>query len=323
METKSQTNSGENQWYYVQDGRQIGPVTRESLLYLFREQSMSTETLVWRPGQANFQPANTTSLAKELPSDNAILSGTPVIPHRGPARDDPHITARWYYVEKERTKGPISHEALYRLLSKNKLPPHTPVRHLHSTKWRPAQNIFPITDRDLPEPPKLPVFWAVKAKEVPEFKKTSVILVIFLTFITLGIYTPIWYLTRLKALNSLQSAVKLNRGVLIAALALSIFSAFLDIAVELIYYLGEHFLDAGVIELSRMLELLKLIDLIEDVNAILTIPLLLFTLYYAFRLKRILQDHYRDYLDQQVSFSGLAVFFFQNWYLQFKINRLS
>jgi hypothetical protein len=322
METKSQTNRSENQWYYVQGGRRIGPVTRESLLYLFREQSMSTETLVWCPTLVNWQPANATSLAKELPSDNALLSGTPVIPNRGPARDDPHITARWYYVENERTKGPIFHKALYHLLSENKLPPHTPVRFLNSTRWRPAQNIFPITNRNLPEPPKLPIFWAAKAKEVPELKKTSVILVIFLTFITVGIYTPIWYLSRFKALNSLQSAVKLNRGILIAALVLTIFTAFLDIGVEFAYYLGELLLDAGVIELSQMLELLKIIDQIEDGNALITIPLLLFTIYYAFRAKRILQDHYQGYLDQKVSFNGAAVFFLQNFYLQFKINRL-
>jgi hypothetical protein len=81
-------------------------------------------------------------------------------------------------------------------------------------------------------------------------------------------------------------------------------------------------LDSGVLELSQMLELLTVMDIIEKVNLVITFLLLLFFLYYAFCVRRILKDHYQDYLGQNVSISGLAVFFLQVYYLQFKINRL-
>ena len=38
-----------------------------------------------------------------------------------------------------------------------------------------------------------------------DLKKVNVLFIIFLTIITLGIYCPIWFLTRRKSINNLQS----------------------------------------------------------------------------------------------------------------------
>ena len=48
-----------------------------------------------------------------------------------------------------------------------------------------------------------------------EIKKTSILVVIILTFITGGIYFPIWYLTRREAINQLHSTEKLGKGIFI------------------------------------------------------------------------------------------------------------
>jgi uncharacterized RDD family membrane protein YckC len=45
-------------WHYVEQGRQIGPVTEEQLSQLFQAGTINDETLVWRAGLAEWQPYN-------------------------------------------------------------------------------------------------------------------------------------------------------------------------------------------------------------------------------------------------------------------------
>jgi hypothetical protein len=42
----------------------------------------------------------------------------------------------------------------------------------------------------------------------------------------------------------------------------------------------------------------------------------------AFKVRRILRDHFNGYLKQNIYWSGVMVFFFNFYYLQYKINRL-
>lgn len=45
-------------WHYVEQGRQIGPVTEEQLSGLFQAGTINGETLVWRAGLTEWQPYN-------------------------------------------------------------------------------------------------------------------------------------------------------------------------------------------------------------------------------------------------------------------------
>jgi len=41
----------------------------------------------------------------------------------------------------------------------------------------------------------------------------------------------------------------------------------------------------------------------------------------SFKVRRIFNDHFNVYLKRNIPFSGVATFFFQIYYLQYKINR--
>jgi hypothetical protein len=52
-------------WYYVENGQQVGPVTKEQLEQLLQTGRITIETLVWQQGMDNWLPlrdANVTSL---------------------------------------------------------------------------------------------------------------------------------------------------------------------------------------------------------------------------------------------------------------------
>jgi hypothetical protein len=312
METETKSNSTETQWYYVQAGRKIGPVTLRSLLYLFQHQSMSPNTLVWNPEMTDWQPANQTSLAGEIHATKSPIPPPGTLP-RYAVIPEPFGEVRFYYISDGQEKGPVSCKKLYDLLLNDKIPPHTPIRRSGQTKLIQAQEVFDLSCKIPPEPPELPTFWAAKTKEVPDFKKTPVILVIFLTFITLGLYHPIWYIKRRKAINSLQSTVKLKSSILIVALLISI--------INLIVGLTAGILDGFAIELHRpdFHEIAEHLNSASDWSDLIMIGISIFL---VFTVRRILKDHYNQHLGQNVAFSWLATLLFQFYYLQYKINRL-
>jgi hypothetical protein len=69
-----------------------------------------------------------------------------------------------------------------------------------------------------------------------ELKKASVLLTIFLMFITAGIYCQAWVLTRRKASNRLQSKDKLDSGVFVFVIA--VFSISILLASSLVRVKG-------------------------------------------------------------------------------------
>ncbi len=68
-------------WYYTENGEQRGPVTDAELQALAQAGRVDSETLVWREGQADWQPYRTVkpSPAGSPPPVNAATVGTEVI----------------------------------------------------------------------------------------------------------------------------------------------------------------------------------------------------------------------------------------------------
>ena len=103
----------------------------------------------------------------------------------------------------------------------------------------------------------------------------------------------------------MQSDKKLNRGAPIFAIVA--FSIILLLAII-----------TGVVEELGELDTARELDAFASIlNLVAGIALL----FECFKVKRIFNDHFNDYLKRDISFSGLATFFFQIYYLQYKINR--
>lgn len=142
--------------------------------------------------------------------------------------------------------------------------------------------------------------------EVIDLKQMNVLLLFGLTVITVGIYTPFWYLKRTSAINTLKSNIKIEKKGFIIAIVLLSVSLLLSF-VSGMYETYEIKDTAKTIEAFS-----KIIDLIAG----------LFLLIQSFKVKKILNDHFNLYLHKNIHFSGLTLFFFQIFYLQYKINRL-
>src|SRR5689334_8053378 len=59
-------------WYYVQNGQQVGPISETDLDAFARDGRISPDTLVWHEGMPNWQP-----LAQAKPAGNYALAGAP------------------------------------------------------------------------------------------------------------------------------------------------------------------------------------------------------------------------------------------------------
>jgi hypothetical protein len=129
-----------------------------------------------------------------------------------------------------------------------------------------------------------------------ELKKMSVLLLLFLTFITSGIYYPVWFLTRLKGINSLRSNDKLGSGVFIFAII--------------------------IISISILAPLVSLNEYGNILSSILQLTFWILMLVQCFKVRRIFIDHYKIGLRTDADFSVVGTFFFQICYLQYKINRI-
>ena len=63
------------EWYYVEQGQQIGPITDAELARLTMHGKVTSETLVWHSGMPDWQPyeavaQGTTPQARNAPSMN-------------------------------------------------------------------------------------------------------------------------------------------------------------------------------------------------------------------------------------------------------------
>ncbi len=133
-----------------------------------------------------------------------------------------------------------------------------------------------------------------------QLKRSSVVAVVLLSFVTLGFYYPIWFLRRRRGLNSLDSRRKL--GILGPVILLALHAIYL--------VLPQH-------------------STPEKIAGLAVLPTFLVL---AFRVRFILADHLTSktgaVLPVSLSFqtasnpSNLLTFFLTIWYLQYKINQL-
>ena len=155
---------------------------------------------------------------------------------------------------------------------------------------------------------------AVETSSAVEIKRTSLILVIFLTCATSGIYIPIWFLTRRRAINALRSEEKLGKGILILATVI-----FTVATVGSSYLTVLDFMDF-IAPLSAGNQGLLMLGLNAGLNVISLVAFIP-VIYEAFKVKRILDDHL-NYLGKDMRFSKVWTFLLMNIYLQYRINRL-
>lgn len=142
----------------------------------------------------------------------------------------------------------------------------------------------------------------------PELKKTSIILMIILTAVSAGIYWPIWFLTRRSAINTMQAREKLGSGVFVLAIVLFVISLLIALASGVMEELGDKLLLAkGLGAFSGILHAVAAAAVLVQ----------------SFKVRRIFNEHFNAHLQQGISFSGVATFFFIIYYLQYKINGLN
>lgn len=135
------------------------------------------------------------------------------------------------------------------------------------------------------------------------FEKTSILLMLGLMIISLGIYGPIWFLRRRDALNKLSSSEKLGSGAAIFVLVI--------FCISLLFI--------PILILSTDLSIAIALDVVDS---LITLVGGIIMLVLAFKVRGILDDHCNKHLGMNVSFSGVATFFFTIFYLQYRMNRL-
>ncbi len=145
------------------------------------------------------------------------------------------------------------------------------------------------------------------SQPAPEFKKTSIVVMVILTIVTAGIYWAVWFMTRRKAINAMQAGEKLGSGLFVLAIVLFVIS--LVVAVY-----------AGVME--RMGGELLLAKGLQASSTILHSVAAAAVLVQSFKVRRIFEEHFNVHLRQGVTFSRVATFCLIIYYLQYKMNRM-
>jgi len=143
-------------------------------------------------------------------------------------------------------------------------------------------------------------------------KKTSVILTIIFTIITAGIYYPCWFLTRRDQINTLHSDEKIGKGIFIFGIVVFSIALFLALVSGFLEGMGEELGPAEFLAMAKG---------VDAINSLLSLVVGIILLVQCFKVRRIFRNHFNEYLGRNISFSGLATFFFQIYYLQYKINR--
>ena len=131
------------------------------------------------------------------------------------------------------------------------------------------------------------------------------------TILSFGIYSAVWFLKRLEAFNSLKSETKLNQGVF--GFIIAGFVANICIVLYLVFT-GEGGTAPGELQ-GLSLSLVATSDM-------LSIAVQVAVLIQAFKVRRILIDHFEENLKRDVGVSWGWTIVFGIFYLQYKINRL-
>ena len=138
------------------------------------------------------------------------------------------------------------------------------------------------------------------SKQIP---KMNVFLMFILTIVTYGIYYPVWCLRRMQWINSLSSNRKLGYGLptfILVAYCISAFILLLVLVTEDVY----------------------LVDILDMFDWLLSLAGIIVLLVIAFKIRRILLEHFNENLGLGINISGALTFLFTFLYLQYKMNRL-
>ncbi|MBN2715176.1 MAG: DUF4234 domain-containing protein [Deltaproteobacteria bacterium] len=128
------------------------------------------------------------------------------------------------------------------------------------------------------------------------FSRMSVALLLVLSVVTLGIYIPLWYMSRLEQLNRIKFVDKLNSTPFIIILVLYSISA----AITIISIV----MDFSVSTMQGIDGIDRVINIVGGITILVQ----------SFKIKRMLER----YTGQP--YSGPGTFFFQYLYLQHKMN---
>jgi hypothetical protein len=141
--------------------------------------------------------------------------------------------------------------------------------------------------------------------------QTSIITIAVLLTITLGLYYPIWFLQRRAQFNALQSKLKLSATPFMVSIVIGVLSLALSFSGR--YFKGLSVTQPDLANLGKILTYTSWGVLLVYLNVLLL---------QCFKVKLILEHHFNDHLQRQVTFSAVGTFFLTIYYLQYKINRL-
>jgi hypothetical protein len=148
-------------------------------------------------------------------------------------------------------------------------------------------------------------------------KKTPVILMIIFDFLTLGIYSCCWFLIRRESLNTISKFKKLGKTPFILCILLSVIGIVILVSSGILEGLCEATGDLGYASLALML---------DGVNRVMDIVIGITLLVQSFKVKSMLESHLSRNEDGinpfAISLSGVGTFFFRNYYLQYRINKI-
>lgn len=145
-------------------------------------------------------------------------------------------------------------------------------------------------------------------KKENEFKKRSVISIIFFNCITLWIYSFVWFYKQKEVVSYLKTAYQPNNSLI------NIYLIF--VLLYIMAYIPSQF----ALRLSTSLSPFNII--IATSSFIIAFSFFVLAILISFQFKKALEEYFTEKLKESVKFSKLATFFFLFYYLQYKINRL-
>lgn len=146
-------------------------------------------------------------------------------------------------------------------------------------------------------------------KKENEFKKRSVISIIFFNCITLGIYSFVWFYKQKEVVSNHKTVYQPNNSLI------NIYLIF--VLLYIMIYIPSQF----ALRLSTSLSSSNSI-IIATSSFIIAFSFFVLAIVISFQFKKALEEYFTEKLKESVNFSKLATFFFVFYYLQYKINRL-
>ncbi len=134
-------------------------------------------------------------------------------------------------------------------------------------------------------------------------RRQSIWVIVLLEIVTVGVYGPYWFLSRRSGFHSLSSEQRLPEVALSLVLVAAIVSAVLTVV---LFFLSD------LSSIVAIFQVVQVLDLAIGVSL----------LFFAFRVRGILQDHLAGQGVGEAGISGFWTFFLNLVYLQYKINHI-